>query len=638
MNNKKILVMTTLLLAIILLGVGTISYFRRAVNGNITGQTGTLVFNVNGLNGETSETLIYSFNRSSDEPYVLPDDSGYFDLEITAEGSSTDVYVTLDILRDNLPDNLKFYVDEEHKVVINKKYFFFETTEEMNETLRIYWFWDGSVDDINDSEFINKSISARITLTAEPMEYGMMENGLLEVMNTGEFLGLYNLEYWTLVKKITFTNDFSGMPKECTEENLCFDISYEENQRYPVYAYLVETDELGTGYDFEGNGFNGNLYDMYIVSSKTVFAPSNSMYLFGLLVNLDDIDFNNYFNTSLVTDMSIMFSSCLSLNKLDLSSFDTSSVIDMNNMFSDCSSLTNLNLSSFDTSSVTDMNNMFRGCSSLTNLNLSSFDTSSVTDMNNIFYSCSNLTNLNLSSFDTSSVIDMNNMFSDCSSLTNLNLSSFDTSSVTDMNKMFRGCSSLTNLNLSSFDTSSVTDMNEMFSGCSNLTNLNLSSFDTSSVTNMSCMFYNCSNLTSLNLSSFDTSSVTNMSYMFYSCSSLTNLNLSTFDTSSVTDMGKMFSQCSSLTNLNLSSFDISGVTNMLNMFSGCLRLTTTITIQKSTEGFTACFENMFDGAATEEGAKITINYTSPTLSSYIDALIERIPAGSNVVKGSLVS
>jgi len=326
---------------------------------------------------------------------------------------------------------------------------------------------------------------------------------MLEVFNTGVYAGLFQMEYITMIKEITFTNDFSGMPEECTEENLCFDISYEENQKYPVYAYLVETDEQGTGLDSEDNEFNGNLYEMYIVCSKTVFAPIDNMFLFGVYMNLENINFNNWFNTSLVTNMDKMF-----------------------------------------------------------------------------YY---------------------------CSSLTNLNLNSFDTSSVTNMNEMFWACSSLTSLNLNSFDTSSVTNMSEMFAGCSSLTNLNINSFDTSSVTDMSGMFWICSSLTNLNLSSFDTSSVTNMNGMFADCLSLTNLDLSSFDTSSVTEMG--------------------------SMFSGCSSLTTTITIS----GNVSSYIYMFDHAATNEGAKITVNYTS-SRSDLVDNMIATKSSNSNVVKGSLVS
>lgn len=48
----------------------------------------------------------------------------------------------------------------------------------------------------------------------------------------------------------------------------------------------------------------------------------------------------------------------------------------------------------FDTSSVTDMSNMFSSCSKLTTLDLSNFNTSAVTEIGNMFYYCSNLTTI----------------------------------------------------------------------------------------------------------------------------------------------------------------------------------------------------------------------------------------------------
>jgi len=427
-NNKKILVMSTLLMAIVLLGVGTIAYFRRAVNGNITGNTGILVFNVNGLTGETSETLEYSLNRSEEEPYVYPGDSGYFDLEITAEGSSTDVYVTLDIIRDHLPDNLKFYTTEDHKSVINTRYIFFEKTGEMSETRRIYWYWDGTKDDINDSLFINQTLSARITLSATPMEYGMMKNG--SIVDNTEF---WQSQYRYNISSISFSNDFSGMPDECTEDNLCFDISYEENQRYPVYAYLIENES--------------DLYDLYIVCTKTVFAPVNSSYLFASFRKLQTINFNNWFNTSKVGSMRRMFDDNYSLLELDVSDFNTTQVIDFSSMFSlgiEEDVLTELNLGNFDTRNAVDMNYMFAWCDNLTTLNLESFDTSNVTDMSGMFVRCKNLTMLNLDSFNTTNVRDMSYMFDGCSSLTSLNLSSFNTTNVNSMSYIFNSCEYLT--------------------------------------------------------------------------------------------------------------------------------------------------------------------------------------------------
>ena len=68
--------------------------------------------------------------------------------------------------------------------------------------------------------------------------------------------------------------------------------------------------------------------------------------------------------------MSYMFSSCRSLNNLNLSDFDTKNVTNMYCMFSCCSSLNNLNLSNFDTKNVTNMPYMFDNC----NTNVSSND------------------------------------------------------------------------------------------------------------------------------------------------------------------------------------------------------------------------------------------------------------------------
>ncbi len=330
----------------------------------------------------------------------------------------------------------------------------------------------------------------------------------------------------------------------------------------------------------KANSSDSTKYDVIFYSPVTIYAPINSSYLFSnntssanRLTNLTSISFGN-FNTSNVTSMSHMFSSCSSLTSLNVSSFNTSNVTNMTTMFYNCQALTSLNVSNFNTSNVTNMSSMFAWCKSLTSLNVSNFNTSKVTYMSYMFYACSSLTSLNVSNFNTSNVTDMSRMFASCSALTSLNLSNFNTSNVTDMLEMFYACSSLTSLNLSNFNTSNVTDMSRMIDGCSSLTSLDLSNFNTSKVTNMSQMFSTCHALTTLDLSSFNTSKVTDMYAMFRGCSKLTSLNLSNFNTSKVIDMSYMFDNCSKLTSLNLSSFDMSKVTSTSNMLSGCSALT----------------------------------------------------------------
>ncbi|MBJ1455786.1 BspA family leucine-rich repeat surface protein [Enterococcus faecalis] len=248
----------------------------------------------------------------------------------------------------------------------------------------------------------------------------------------------------------------------------------------------------------------------------------------GQMVGLD--------NTSLVGAFS--GSTIVSIN---LSGLDTSQVTDMTNMFSSCSKLTSLDLSSFNTSQVTSMEGMFSGCSSLSSLDVSKFNTSQVTSMEGMFSGCSGLTSLDVSKFDTSAVTSMEGMFSGCSSLSSLDVSKFNTSQVTSMTSMFNGCSSLSSLDVSNFVTGAVTSMINMFNGCSSLSSLDVSRFNTSEVKSMDGMFSDCTGLKSLDLSSFNTGKVTKMTYMFAYCNSLTYLDLSNFDMSQVSQMDVMF-------------------------------------------------------------------------------------------------
>ena len=170
-------------------------------------------------------------------------------------------------------------------------------------------------------------------------------------------------------------------------------------------------------------------------------APEDSTGLFYYYVNLQKVDLNGL-DTSNVTHMEGMFSSCSSLTSLDLSNFNTSNVTDMGGMFDSCSDLTSLDVSNFNTSNVTYMGGMFSSCSGLTSLDVSKFDTSNVTDMSFMFYSCSSLTSLNVSNFDTTNVTDMSRMFEYCENLTSIGTSDFDTSQA-DTTDMFYECEKL---------------------------------------------------------------------------------------------------------------------------------------------------------------------------------------------------
>ena len=602
MKNGKKLLFLMFVIGFIGLFVGSFSYYRKVVSGSLVTNTGKAIFVLRDtVDGESWN------NKVIDLGNINPGDSGSFDVVMDASGSDVDMYATLEIERSNLPSNLKFYTTVDHKSELHKYYSFLEKNGTNKESLTLYWYWNPYLDDFDDANYMNKSISANITVSAVQIsEYAIMKNGYSSDSSANGGTEFWNDNYKPYIRTINFSNDLSNLPSTCTEENLCWDISQSSTQNKKVYGYLVDT-ELKDSTDN-----TKSLYNLYIVSEVPIFAPSNCSSIFSFynkeISNLIQINFNNNFNATNVTNMY--------------------------NMFHNCKSLTSLDLSDFNTTNVTNMSSMFYGRRSLTSLDLSSFNTANVTNMGYMFRSCSSLTNLDLSSFNTAKVTNMASMFSNCSSLTSLDLSSFNTANVPGMGSMFFKCSSLTSLDLSSFNTAKVTDMVAMFDSCSSLTNLDLSSFNTANVTNMSSMFYYCSSLTSLDLSSFNTANVIGMSNMFTSCRTLTSLDLSNFNTANVTSMWSMFEYCESLISMDLSSFNTSNVTNMQSMFHSCSSLTTTINIMNAN---VSDYSSMFSGAATNSGSQITVNYIADA-STLVDNMIATKSSNSNVVKGSIIS
>lgn len=295
-------------------------------------------------------------------------------------------------------------------------------------------------------------------------------------------------------------------------------------------------------------------------------------WFFEALTTIEHLD---YLNTSEVDDMQSMFSSCTSLETLDLSSFNTEKVTNMSKMFVGSTNLRTINLpKGFIGSSVTDLRSMFKDCTSLTELDLSGSNSENVKEMNEMFYGCKALSKLDLTDFKTGQVTTMENMFCDCSTLETLDVSSFNTENVTTMLGMFNNCSSLRSLDLPGFNTANVTQMSSMFKKCSSLRSLDLSSFNTRKVAHMQDMFQGCTNLESIDLSSFDTENMKSMTGMFISCTKLETLDLSSFATPKLISMVRAFEKCANLKRIYVTSAFTTDKVNLgSSVFDGCVNL-----------------------------------------------------------------
>ena len=126
-------------------------------------------------------------------------------------------------------------------------------------------------------------------------------------------------------------------------------------------------------------------------------------------------------------------------------------------MFSGCNSLTSLDVSNWDTSNVTDMSLMFDSCHSLTSLDVSNWDTSNVTDMSLMFENCDKLTSLDVSNWDTSNVTNMSYMFCYCKSLTTVT-GTIDMSKVSNYSLILYNTDKLQSINIKLPSTISQSD------------------------------------------------------------------------------------------------------------------------------------------------------------------------------------
>ena len=435
-NKYKIILIMCVIIGICSILVGSIAYYRIVVEGSIKGLTGNAVFVLKDENSNVWN------NKEINLGKVNPGDSGEFTVTMDASGSTVDMYATLEMERTNLPTNLKFYTTSDHKSELHKYYSFLEKSGIKSETLTIYWYWNPYIDDIEDSKFINKeSIEANIRVSAVQIsEYAMMKNG--NGVTSSNRMYFWKDNYRPYIRTITFGNDLSNLPSNCTEENLCFDVTDDGNTK-KIYGYLIDSGLK------DSNNPEQSLYNLYIVSEAPIFAPADCSLFFAGFNNLININYNNNFNTSKVTNMSYMF--------LPIESGDWSNDVLLT---SNSSNVKPTLLNKINNSDVELMSTQgLSYYSSLKNLDLSSFNTSKVTNMSNMFFECSSLTSIDLSSFNTSKVTNMFNMFSWCPSLTSLDLSSFNTSNVTNMYGMFEYCSTLTSLDVGSFNTSEVTSM-----------------------------------------------------------------------------------------------------------------------------------------------------------------------------------
>jgi surface protein len=258
-----------------------------------------------------------------------------------------------------------------------------------------------------------------------------------------------------------------------------------------------------------------------------------------------------------MTDCSYMFSGCMNIISIDLSSFDSSEVTNMHYMFGKCKYLEEINLKNLNTEKVTDMSYMFHFCGLKKITFPESINTKQVKDISYMFHNCQELTEINFPpSFETNNVVNMVAMFGKCHNLIKLDLRYFDTSNVENMFTLFDHCNSLEEILIdnSKFITDKTKDMGYMFNKCEKLKNFPVSHFNTKNVQFLNYTFSDCEAVTDLDLSNFIINDNADISHMLDGCSNLSKLNISSFVINEENKINNMFDNLGQISEIKVNN------------------------------------------------------------------------------------
>ena len=166
---------------------------------------------------------------------------------------------------------------------------------------------------------------------------------------------------------------------------------YYDNQRSSRAGTTYDLNTDANYPDWEIDGTKSNVTKVVFDPSFADARPTTTYDWFYYMENLQSITGISYLNTSEVTNMAFMFTSCRVLTSLDLSHFNTSKVTNMCALFLNCK-LTSLDLSGFNTANVTDMRYMFAGGLNLQTIYVGNdWSTAAVTESSDMFTNCFNL-------------------------------------------------------------------------------------------------------------------------------------------------------------------------------------------------------------------------------------------------------
>ena len=186
----------------------TYSAFKNTIVGTISGNAKDWVFKVNVDSG-----TVYNDSYK----VHLTGTSGSFNVRISTVGGAKNAEYSIELTSNDL---VKYYTDSACTNLIENNIYNGNINSNTSSNVTIYYKASSSIND-----------DAYIKVKGNIMEVAMMKNGYDFSTGGTEF---WNNTYRPYIRTITFENDLSNLPSNCTSENLCWDVSYNSSQNKKV--------------------------------------------------------------------------------------------------------------------------------------------------------------------------------------------------------------------------------------------------------------------------------------------------------------------------------------------------------------------------------------------------------------------
>ena len=215
MNKRKYYIIALFMLVFILTLSGTVAYYNYSMQGLLKANTANYTLNISGESISNQ-----SINLGNN---LKPYDKGSFTINLNLDGTNVDVLTTVSIERVNLPKGFKFLAKDDNISPFSTYSKMFKASSSTKiDTITVYWYWDGDVDDESDNAFINQTLSANIIIKSKQMNGAMMKNGYSSNSSANGGTEFWNDAYRHYIRTIKFDNDLSKIYHLVVQETLIY--------------------------------------------------------------------------------------------------------------------------------------------------------------------------------------------------------------------------------------------------------------------------------------------------------------------------------------------------------------------------------------------------------------------------------